>query len=92
MSERKWCTHSSQEIVVLVIRWCARCSGWHYKRVGVGCGSLSAIASAEVYESHFLPAEETTPDELQFLIQRAFRAAQELEEDWYDAQASLPFD
>jgi len=42
---------------------------------------LSAIDSPVVYESHFLPVEETTPDELNALIQRAFRSAQEWEQD-----------
>jgi hypothetical protein len=56
----------------------------------VEAGSTSAGFSAEVYESHFLPVEETGPDELQHLIQRCFRAAQELEQDRVDHNQTLP--
>jgi len=79
--DRKNCNHYPTVLVSLHIRWCARCSGWQVRRVGQEPGLLSAIDSPVVYESHFLPVEETTPDELNALIQRAFRSAQEWEQD-----------
>lgn len=82
--DRRTCSHPSLQPCILVIRWCARCSGWGVSRLGAGWGSPSDSASLEVYESHFLPVEETSPDELQHLIQRVFRCAQEWEQDTAD--------
>lgn len=79
--ERQNCTHQAKETVVLFISWCQRDSGWRVVRASSRPDSLSGPGSVEVYESHFLPQEETSPDELQHLIQRAFRCAQEWEQD-----------
>lgn len=89
--DRKNCTHSTDSFVMLVVRWCTRCSGWQVRRVGGASGSGSAYSSPELLESHFLPVEETSPDELQALVQRAFRNAQEWEQDLRDSR-SLPFE
>jgi hypothetical protein len=79
---RKNCTHESRTEEVIVVSWCVRCSGWRYARVsyfsGLGSASSSEALSSE---RHFLPAETTDPTELSYLIQRAFRAAQEGEQD-----------
>lgn len=79
--DRRTCSHRTDTTVVLFIAWCTRCSGWRIVRGGESQGSFWGSAMPEVYESHFLPQEETGPDELQALIQRAFRAAQEWEQD-----------
>lgn len=79
--DRKYCSHEVEHFSVIIVQWCRRCSGWRVRRVGVPVGSTSAGCSVEVYESHFLPLEETTPDELQHFIQRAFRAEQEFPND-----------
>lgn len=91
--DRKNCTHTVSEQCILLVAWCVRCSGWRVQRVGVDCGSSSDTASTQVYERHFLPAEETSPEELQALIQRTFRCAQEWEQDRWDYGASqMDFD
>lgn len=87
--DRRSCTHSRKEPVVVLLSWCERCSGWGYSRLGVPPGSYSELNSLEVYESHFLPAEELTPDEGLHLMMRAFRAAQEWGQDAYE-QEELP--
>jgi len=79
--DRHVCAHMPRSEVLLVVRWCVRCSGWQVRRLGVDCGSSSVIGSPELYESHFLPVDDTGPDELQPLIQRVFRCAQEWEQD-----------
>lgn len=87
--DRRNCSHPRETHCTLIVSWCVRCSGWHVSRVGVERGSRWATASTEVYESHFLPAEETSPDQLQVLVQRVFRSAQEWEQDRTD---QLEFD
>lgn len=79
--ERKHCSHYASEYANLLVTWCVRCSGWRVARYGPAPGSGSGDCSRELYESHFLPAEETTPDELQAIVQRLFRCAQEWEQD-----------
>lgn len=88
--DRKTCSHQSEIVVVLLVTWCVRCSGWQVQRVGVGRGFGSDGCSAEVYERHFLPVEETSPDELQHLIQRALRQAQELEQEEHEMRLFQP--
>jgi len=88
--DRKTCSHPSDDPVVILIGWCVRCSGWQVSRFGVHSGSSWGPGSLERYESHFLPVEETSPDELQHLIQRAFRCAQEWGQDNED-QGVLDF-
>lgn len=77
MADRKNCTHSTSGDQVLIIRWCQRCSGWRVSRLGEPLGSASVGRSLELYENHFLPQEETSPDQLNHLIQRAFLCSQE---------------
>lgn len=79
--DRKKCLHTTDVTVLLFVTWCSRCSGWRVTRSSVAQASSWASPSTEVYESHFLPVEETSPDELQHLIQRCFRCAQEWEQD-----------
>lgn len=87
--DRRFCAHEVPHFSIVLVQWCRRCSGWRVRRVGVDAGSTSAGSSAEVYESHFLPLEETTPDELQHFIQRALRAEQE----WpTDGEQAMLFD
>lgn len=92
--DRKHCSHPIPHFSVLLVQWCVRCSGWRVRRVGVEPGSESDTSSVEVYEAHFLPQEETGPDELQHLIQRTLRAEQEAATDPqallfdYDAHAA----
>ena len=88
--DRRTCTHVGDQPCVMIIRWCVRCSGWSVSRLGVASVSPLVTGSLERLESHFLPVEETTPDELQHLIQRAFRCAQEWEQDNED-QGVLDF-
>jgi len=76
--ERKNCTHQSDFVNVMIVRWCARCSGWHFSRLGVPCGSSWASGSLELLESHFLPVEETGPDEISPVVNRAFHASAEM--------------
>lgn len=78
MADRKNCTHSTTGDQVIVVRWCARCSGWRVSRLGELAGSASGSSSLELFENHFLPQEETSPEQLNHLIQRAFLFAQEL--------------
>lgn len=85
VSDRRNCAHPVNEFVVCIIQWCARCSGWRYKRVGVEPGSTLDTGSAKVYESHFLEAEETTPDTILALTTRAFRSAQEWQQELWEA-------
>ena len=85
MVDRKFCTHEGGDVALALVTWCVRCSGWRYKRVGVGSGSYSDTASAQVYESHFLPAEETDPSQLLALASRLFRCAQEWGQDHFEA-------
>lgn len=82
--DRKTCSHESQEPCVLIVRWCVRCSGWQASRLGSDSALPWGSVSLVPYESHFLPVEETNPDELQALIQRVFRSAQEWEQDRWD--------
>lgn len=82
--KRQHCGHRTDHTVLLFITWCSRCSGWRIVRSVVSQASFWDTPSTEAYESHFLPQEETSPDELQHLIQRAFRAAQELNQDAAD--------
>jgi len=82
--DRKPCTHTVQAPCVVIIKWCTRCSCWQVQRLGLVPGSVSGFSTLEVLESHVLPVEETSPDELQHLIQRAFRAAQEWSQDYDD--------
>lgn len=82
--DRKVCSHPTNITVVLFVTWCVRCSGWRVVRSASAQASFWATPSIEAFESHFLPVEETSPDELQSLIQRAFRAAQEWEQDSRD--------
>lgn len=77
MADRKFCSHGVDDPQLILVTWCARCSGWRCSRHGVPLGSPLAFASLEVLENHFLPQEETTPEELSAVIQRAFVAAQE---------------
>ena len=84
MVDRRTCTHPSTDPCVLIVRWCVRCSGWQAHRCGVHSGSFWAPDTPVPYESHFLPIEETNPDELLALIQRCFRSAQEWEQDAYE--------
>lgn len=79
--DRRHCSHRTDVTVLLFITWCTRCSGWRLTRSALSQASFWDTPSIEGYESHFLPAEETSPDELQALIQRAFRCAQEWEQD-----------
>lgn len=93
MVDRKHCMHGGGEVALALVTWCVRCSGWRYKRVGVDSGSYLDGGSAQVYESHFLPAEETTPEDLQVLAQRLFRCAQEWGQDrWEYGASQLDFD
>lgn len=79
--DRKNCSHRPDVTVLLFIQWCVRCSGWRVTRSAVEQGSFWDTPSIERYESHFLPAEETEPQELSALIERSFRCAQEWEQD-----------
>lgn len=76
---------------MLILSWCGRCSGFRYSRLGAAHGSGLDSSSLELYESHFLPAEETDPSEMLHLTMRAFRCAQEWQQD-HDDQAQLPFE
>lgn len=87
---RQHCSHKAGEACVLIITWCTRCSGWRVMRVSSHPVSSLDQSTFALYESHFLPVEETSPDELQHLIQRAFRSAQEWEQDNAD-QGVLDF-
>jgi len=78
---RRVCTHYPAVYANLLVAWCSRCSSWQVNRYGPAAGSTSDDCSRELYESHMMPVEETTPDELQHLVQRLFRAAQEWEQD-----------
>lgn len=84
--DRKMCTHDGGDVAIGLVTWCVRCSGWRYRRVGVGPASGSVISSAVVYESHFLPAEETDPTTLLALASRLFRCAQEWGQDHYESE------
>jgi len=82
MQHRRNCTHEPKTEEVIVVRWCVRCSGWHYVRVSYFQGSgLAGTSDVISSERHFLPVEDTSPEDLEALIQRAFRAAQEGEQD-----------
>lgn len=76
--DRKTCSHPTSATVVLFITWCGRCSGWRVTRSAALQGSFWDTPFTEVYESHFLPVEETGPSETTHLINRAFLCAQEL--------------
>lgn len=76
--DRKNCTHTPDGTTVIFVSWCRRCSGWRVSRAEVASGLPSVSVSLVHSESHFLPQEETSPDELNHLIQRAFLVAQEL--------------
>lgn len=82
----RYCSHHNDDPVVLLVAWCARCSGWRVHRLGAELGSSSDFASLVQYESHFLPQETTTPDELLHFIMRAFRCAQEWGDDRADTR------
>lgn len=69
---------------MLIVSWCGRCSGFRYSRLGAALGSGLDSSSLELYESHFLPAEETDPSEMLHLTMRAFRCAQEWQQDYED--------
>jgi hypothetical protein len=79
--DRKHCSHQTDVTALLFVTWCVRCSGWRVTRSSVAQASFWATPSIEAYESHFLPAEETGPEELSALIERLFRCAQEWEQD-----------
>jgi len=89
--DRKYCSHVTGDPVVTIVTWCARCSGWRFSRLGVLPGSRSATSSLEVLESHFLPAEDTSPDETWHLFMRQFNIARETVEDSLGV-GRLPFD
>lgn len=84
--DRKFCTHEGGDVAIGLVTWCVRCSGWRYRRVGVGSGSSLDSGSAQVYESHFLPAEETDPSTLLAIASRLFRCAQEWGQDHYESE------
>lgn len=84
--DRKYCTHEPDSLVIGLVTWCPRCSGWRYKRVGADFGSALGGASTVVYESHFLPAEETDPATLLAIVSRLFRCAQEWGEDHFETE------
>lgn len=84
--DRRHCTHPSDAFAIGLVTWCQRCSGWRYKRVGAEPGSTLASASTVVFESHFLPAEETDPSTLLALASRLFRCAQEWGEDHFESE------
>lgn len=81
MADRKMCTHQADTAVVIFVTWCARCSGWRYVRALEAQGSLLDGSSDAPSESHFLPQEETGPDDLLALMTRAFNTATEVELD-----------
>lgn len=91
MVDRKFCSHRAIDTCVLFISWCERCAGWRFVRASSSAGLRSVPDSVELYESHFLPVEETSPDELLILVQRAFRSAQEWQQDQLD-HMQLDFD
>lgn len=91
MADRRSCSHRPGETAVLFVSWCERCAGWRCARACSRLVSYSDSGSVEVLENHFLPQEETSPDELQHLIQRLFRSAQEWQQDYVD-HAQLEFD
>lgn len=84
--ERKACTHRADHPVVTIITWCERCSGWRFSRVGVPLGSPLGSGSLEVLESHFLPTEDTSPDDTWSLFMRCFNIARELVEWGYHCE------
>lgn len=86
MADRKYCTHDGNAVAIGVVTWCQRCVGWRYRRVGAEPGSFSGTGSTVVYESHFLPAEETDPATLLAIASRLFRCAQEWGEDLYETE------
>lgn len=79
--DRKYCSHPIDHFSILTVQWCRRCSGWRVRRVGVDSGLFSASGSAQVFESHFLPQEETDPYDTARILQRALRAEQEFPND-----------
>lgn len=81
MAKRQMCSHRTDSTVVIFVTWCTRCAGWRYVRALEEQGSLLGSSSAVPSESHFLPQEETTPDQLLHLITRAFQTAAEVELD-----------
>lgn len=81
MADRKMCTHQADTAVVIFVTWCARCSGWRYVRVLEDRGSLLDGSSDAPSETHFLPQEETGPDDARALMTRALHVAQEVELD-----------
>lgn len=88
--DRRNCTHGQGEPCVVIITFCTRCQAWRYSRLGVPAGLNWVDGSLELFETHHLPLEEASPDELQMLIQRAFRAAQEWAQDLIDWEHSYP--
>lgn len=78
VEDRRTCSHETDFVSVIVVRWCARCAGWVCSRLGVPPGSRSAFGSLEVLESHFCPREETDPLDLTRVLSRALLATEEM--------------
>lgn len=79
--DRKNCTHECHWVEVVTVRWCARCSGWQVKRVGVPSGSSSDTVSLQVSESHFLPSEDAGPEDAGAVMRRAMIVTRDAEID-----------
>lgn len=92
MENRRTCAHVAHEWQQLVVAWCAPCSGWRVSRVLVQLDSCSATGSTkDLLETHFLPVEDTHPQDLDGLVARLLRAAQECELDRRDDPRLLEY-
>lgn len=82
MGDRSSCIHVPETYVSILLEFCVRCQGWRYVRYDGGWRTATEPGlNYDKSEQHFLEIEAADPYELGILIQRAFRAAQELECD-----------
>lgn len=88
--DRRYCSHPAYEASVLIVTWCERCCGWRAVRASSAPGLASAGSSIEVYESHFLPQEETSLDEIVHIAKRTFECAQTWALEMMDGQRRFP--
>lgn len=78
MSER--CSHNHDRWVEVTVIWCARCSCWLWRVEAVQpVLAWDGLLERLSLKSRLLPAEDTTPEDTQYLGQVVFALAQEVE-------------
>lgn len=76
------CHHVADVREYLLVEWCVACSGWRCTSWERSWAEpLDTPYTSADYTHHFFPAEDTGPDDVQALVLKMFRQAQEMEQD-----------